>query len=187
MKLAIAQLGQPVLWQPADDVPAEEIAGAEFQHFLSDMRETLLGQPGVGLAAPQVFSSRRVFLAAVLPPIPMEGVEKPKNEIEVFINPRITEVSSENHAAWEGCLSFPELIVLVERPTAVRVEYLNAQGQAKIMEAAGFAARVIQHEFDHIEGILTLDRIASPRDIIKASEARTLEKQDEAEKDTVEQ
>lgn len=184
MKLPIAQLGQPVLWQPAADVPAEEIASAEFQQFLSDMRETLLAQPGVGLAAPQVFSSRRVFLAAVLPPPEqplIEGQEKPRPGIEVFVNPRITEVSEECHSAWEGCLSFPELIVLVERPQAVRIEYTNAQGQPKIIEAAGFAARVIQHEYDHIEGVLTLDRIASPRDIIKSSEASTLEKKDAAD------
>ena len=178
MKLPIAQLGQPVLWQQAAAVPVEEIAGAEFQQFLNDLRETLLAQPGVGLAAPQVFSSRRVFLAAVLPPAHAEEAENPKPEIEVFINPRIIEVAAESHSAWEGCLSFPELLVLVSRPKAVRVAYLNAQGEEKVIHAAGFPARVLFHEYDHLEGILTLDRIASPRDIIKASEIGTLEEQD---------
>src|ERR1051325_4795078 len=132
MKLAIAQLGQSVLWQPAAAVPAEEIVSEAFQQFLSDMLETLLAQPGVGLAAPQVFSSRRVFLAAILPPPETEGAEKPKPDIEIFINPRITHASEEKHSAWEGCLSFPELLVLVERPNAVRVEYLNGKGEPKI-------------------------------------------------------
>jgi peptide deformylase len=175
MKLPIAQLGQPVLWTPAADVSAEEIASEAFQQFLRDMHETLLAQPGVGLAAPQVFSGRRVFLAAVLPEPEALGAPKARLGIEVFVNPRITQVSEETHAAWEGCLSFPELLVRVERPRAVHVEYLSALGQPKILEAEGFAARVIQHEYDHVEGILTLDRIETPRDIIKASEVDTLE------------
>ena len=170
MKLKIAQLGQPVLWQPAAQVPPEEIAGEELQRFLSDMRETLLDQKGAGLAAPQVFSSRRVFLAAILPP-PAEG--QPRG-IEVFINPRITGTSVETHSAWEGCLSFPELLVLVERRVAVRVEYLNEQGKECTIDLSNFPARVIQHEYDHIDGVLTLDRAASSRHIIKASEIDTV-------------
>ena len=182
MKLDIAQLGQPVLWQKTLEVSPEEILSPDFQQFVSDMRETLDSQPGVGLAAPQVFSNRRVFLAAILPPVEIPGVEKPRPGVEVFINPRITHESPEQHSAWEGCLSFPELLVLVERPHAVRVEYLNEKGEAKGVQATGFKARVILHEFDHLEGILTLDRIQSPRDIIKASEASTLE--DSKEKET---
>jgi peptide deformylase len=71
---------------------------------------------------------------------------------------------------WEGCLSFPELLVLVARVRAVRLEYLNEAGNVRTRELEDFAARVAQHELDHLDGILTLDRAASTRDIIKASE-----------------
>jgi peptide deformylase len=164
--LKIAQLGQPVLWKQAAPVSPEEIGTPAFQQFLADMRETLEAAKGAGLAAPQVFDSRRVFLAAVLPPLPPSE----DRGIEVFINPRLVAASAETAWAWEGCLSFEELLVHVERRRAVRVEYLNAAGEARTLDLADFPARVIQHEYDHLEGILTLDRAPSRRHIIKASE-----------------
>jgi peptide deformylase len=166
MALTIAQLGQPVLRQPAADVPLGEIASPAFQQFLSELRATLLEQGGVGLAAPQVFVGQRVFLAAILPPPEPEG----DTEIETFINPRITGVSEEKAEAWEGCLSFPELLVLVPRPCAVRVDYWNAQGDWCVIDLVDFPARVVQHEYDHLEGVLTLDRAKSSRHIVKTSE-----------------
>ena len=166
MLLKIAQLGQPVLRQVARAIPPDQILSPEFQEFLRDMEETLQQQCGVGLAAPQVFASDRVFLAAILPPETEEGLPN----VEVFINPSLTTLTEEKTQAWEGCLSFPELLVLVPRFLAVRIDYLNAMGQAVSRELQGFPARVIQHEFDHLEGILTIDRAESSRDIIKASE-----------------
>jgi peptide deformylase len=163
--LTIAQLGQPVLRRVAEAVPPEAFGAAPFQHFIEEMLRTLQETGGVGLAAPQVFASRRVFLAAVTPP--EEG--KPL-EVEVFVNPRLAALSEEKESAWEGCLSFPELQVLVPRPRAVRVEYLDRQGEARALDLEGFPARVVQHEYDHLEGILTIDRAASTRDIVKASE-----------------
>lgn len=173
MNLKIAQLGQPVLWKVAEPVPEEDIATPEFQRFLADMRETLRTAEGAGLAAPQVFASRRVFLAAVLP----AKHEDDPPEVEVFINPRITGASREMAESWEGCLSFPELLVKVERPVAVRIEYLNAAGEGRAMELAGFPARVVQHENDHLEGVLTLDRARSSRQIVKRSEIDAVEKE----------
>ena len=179
MKLPIAQLGQPVLWQRAAAVPAEEIAGAEFQQFLQRPARNAAGAAGgrfggsAGLFQPAGFSRRRVAAGPC-----RRGGRTRSPEIEVFINPRTIEVAAESDSAWEGCLSFPELLVLVSRPKAVRVAYLNAQGEEKVIHAAGFPARVLFHEYDHLEGILTLDRIASTRDIIKASEIGTLEEQD---------
>ncbi|MGH9646843.1 MAG: peptide deformylase [Bryobacteraceae bacterium] len=167
MPLKIAQLGQPVLRQVAAEVPVAEIASAEFQNFLDEMAATLEAAEGAGLAAPQVYVSRRVFLAAVLPALEEDGPP----EIECFINPRLTFTTAEETGAWEGCLSFPELLVLVPRPRQVRIEYLNARGEASALDLEGFAASVVQHEFDHLEGILTLDRAQSARHIIKASEA----------------
>jgi peptide deformylase len=179
MALKIAQLGQPILRQVAVEVTAEELGTPEFQQFLADMRETLETAGGVGLAAPQVFSSRRVFLARILPP-PQEG-DKPG--IEVFVNPRLTALTDEGTAAWEGCLSFSELLVLVPRLRAVRVDYFDAAGLPKALQLSDFPARVVQHEFDHLEGILTLDRAESTLDIVKASEIETVLAQQE-EQDT---
>ncbi len=170
MPLDIAQLGQPILWQATREVAADEIASSAFQEFLSAMRETLVTAKGAGLAAPQVFDSRRVFLAAILPPIDPDG----DPEIETFINPRLLGVSQEQAEAWEGCLSFPEIVVKVRRPLAVRVQYQDERGQACVMDLAEFPARVVQHEYDHLEGILTLDRAISSRHIVKASELETV-------------
>jgi peptide deformylase len=166
MILKIAQLGQEVLRQPAAPISAEEIASPQFQSFLQDMQETLRSEKGAGLAGPQVFTSKRIFLAAVLPPQTPDG---PRG-VEIFINPRFTGASKETDWSWEGCLSFPELLVYVQRPIAVRIEYLNAQGEAKSLELADFPARVVQHETDHLNGILTIDRAPSTRHIIKATE-----------------
>lgn len=185
MALKVAQLGQPILRQVAAEVPLETIASPEFQEFLAAMRATMAASRGVGLAAPQVFAGLRVFLAAVVPP----AAEDESPGVEVFINPRLTPRTDERARAWEGCLSFPELLVLVPRLRALRIDYLDAQGQEKALELAGFPARIIQHENDHLDGILTIDRAESTRDIVKASEidavldADTDEDDDEPEDD----
>ena len=166
MTLTIAQLGQPALRKVAAAVPADEIPTPEFQKFLDDMHETLRAANGAGLAAPQVFAGRRVFLAAVLPP-PAE--DQPPG-IEFFINPRLTPLSDRPSLAWEGCLSFAELLVLVPRLRRVRVDYLDRHGRPKALELEGLPARVVQHEYDHLDGVLTLDRAPSRRYIVKASE-----------------
>lgn len=166
MALEVAQLGQPILRQVTRKVGPEEIQAEEFQAFLDQMRETMRAEGGVGLAAPQVFDDRRVFLAAILPPA--RRGEPP--EVECFINPRLSDLSEEKKKAWEGCLSFLELLVLVPRHARLRVDYLDRTGTPRALELAGFPARVIQHENDHLDGILTIDRAESTRDIIKASE-----------------
>lgn len=166
MALEIAQLGQPVLRKVAQPIITERIGDPKFQTFLDKMRETLLEAKGAGLAAPQIFASVRVFLAAILPPQTEDGPPG----IEAFVNPTLTPLTEEKKTAWEGCLSFPELLVLVPRYRAVRIEYYNDLGTHCVRELEDFAARVVQHEFDHLEGILTLDRAASTHDIVKASE-----------------
>jgi peptide deformylase len=166
MILKIAQLGQPILREIAREVPAKEIDTPEFQQFLNDMRETLADAKGAGLAGPQVFGNQRVFLAGVLPPAEENG---PRG-LEIFINPRITAVSPQQAEAWEGCLSFPELLVLVPRPQGVRITYLDGLGKECTLELADFPARVVQHELDHLNGVLTIDRAVSSRNIVKASE-----------------
>jgi peptide deformylase len=165
MVLRIAQLGQPVLRQRAAEASPEEVRSPEFQRLIDDMLETMSGAEGAGLAGPQVFAGKRIFIALIQ--LPVEGEERSP---EVFINPRIVGISREQAAAWEGCLSFMELMVLVTRPLAVRVEYLDRHGQAHTLDLHDFPARVVQHEYDHLEGILTIDRAASSLDIVKTSE-----------------
>ena len=166
MQLEIAQLGQPVLREVAQEVTADAMTTPPFVQLLADMHETLEVSGGVGLAAPQVFAGQRVFLAKVVPPT-QEG-DRPG--VAVFINPHLTPLSEEMIGAWEGCLSFPELLVFVPRHRAVRVDYIDAGGSPRALLLQGFAARVVQHEYDHLDGILTIDRAESTLDIIKASE-----------------
>jgi peptide deformylase len=170
MALPIAQLGQPVLRRPADPVPAAAVANETFQRLVGEMFETLRQAEGAGLAAPQVFVSLRLFLAVI------ELPDEDGPQVEVFINPRIVAAAPEKESAWEGCLSFPELSVLVPRPRAVRVEYTDLDGQPQALDLEGMSARVVQHEYDHIEGILTLDRAASTHDIVKASELEAVKR-----------
>jgi len=171
----VAQLGQPVLRRKADPVPPEMIRAPQFREAVARMLQVLEQQGGVGLAGPQVFLSQRVFLAAFESPD-----DKDTLEVEVFINPRLVSVSEEKDSAWEGCLSFPELSVLVSRPRQVRVEYQDLDGEQRALDLSGFSARVVQHEYDHLDGILTIDRAASTQDIVKTSELETVLEQREA-------
>lgn len=165
MPLRIAQLGQPVLREIAEPIALSEIATGELQTLVDAMIETLFTARGIGLAAPQVFVKKRLFIACVLP-----GADDPRAALEVFINPRLCNLSDERHWEWEGCLSFIELLVRTPRHESLRIEYLNRKGEARALDLAGYPARVVQHEYDHLEGILTIDRAVSTRDIIKASE-----------------
>jgi peptide deformylase len=166
MVLKIAQLGQPILRQPAAPIPPQEIGSPEVQRLIDDMLQTLREANGAGLAGPQVFANWRVFLAAVLPPETPDGPP----EVEVFINPHLSATSGGMALAWEGCLSFAELLVKVARYRRVRIEYQDRHGAPRILDLEGFPARVVQHEYDHLEGVLTLDRALSSRHIVKASE-----------------
>jgi peptide deformylase len=168
MILPIAQLGQPVLRRVAEPVSEELFGSPGLQQLLAAMQETLAESHGAGLAGPQVFLGRRVFLARILP----AGDSPEPPPAEVLINPTIVERSAEQEAAWEGCLSFPELLVFVSRSKRVRVAYRDFHGTEKVLELEGFPARVVQHEYDHLDGILTIDRAASTRDIVKHSEIR---------------
>lgn len=167
--LEIAQLGQPVLRMRAEEVPPEEIGSADIQSLLNDMMETLIDANGAGLAAPQVFESKRIFLACVHPP---EKGNRP--EAEIFINPRLSHRSAEMDAGWEGCLSFMELSVMVPRHRSLQVDYLDRQGNERKLRLSGFAARVVQHEYDHLNGVLIIDRATSTHDIVKSSEMETV-------------
>lgn len=171
MTLPVAQLGQPILRQTTQEVTPQEVADPAFQTFLDEMIATMRSARGVGLAAPQVFDRRRLFIADVFPPLPSGEKAAPG----VFINPKLRDLSGEVEASWEGCLSFLELLVLVPRHRSLIIDYLDRTGAKQSVPLQGFPARVVQHEFDHLEGILTIDRAPSTRYIIKSSEIDAFE------------
>jgi peptide deformylase len=141
-------LGDPVLRQPATPVAA---VTDEIRRLVEDMFDTMYAEEGVGLAAPQVGVSQRVIV------IDSREADEPPFAL---VNPIVIEESAELERGEEGCLSIPGLKEIVERPAAVRVEGLNRDGERVIVEADGLLARILQHEIDHVHGILFLDRVS---------------------------
>ena len=152
--LKIARMGHPVLRAPARSLDPSEIGAPAIQRLIDDMFETMREYEGIGLAAPQVHQGLRLFVAGVddpdasLPPI-------------VMINPVVDPVGSAVDEDWEGCLSIPDVRGRVPRPVEIRVTALDRTGRPVAMTADGFPARVIQHETDHLDGVLFLDRMRS--------------------------
>ncbi len=147
--LKIARMGHPVLLRRAAEV--DDLASPEFARLLADMAETLADSGGVGLAAPQVFVSRRVFLFQVPASRSDNGVAL---ALRAIVNPVITPLSDERVLGWEGCLSIPGLRAAVPRYKRIRLTGLLPDGASVDDVLTGFAARVAQHEADHLDGIL---------------------------------
>jgi peptide deformylase len=141
-------LGDPVLRQKAVEVPA---FSDDLKTLIADMFDTMYAEEGIGLAAPQIGESIRVI---VVDPH-LEGVEP-----FALVNPAIVAHSDETDRAEEGCLSIPGLREVVERSTNVVVEGLDREGRPVRMEAEGLVARILQHEVDHIDGIVFIDRVS---------------------------
>jgi peptide deformylase len=152
----VARLGHPVLRQVAKPVPAAEITSDAVGRLVRDLGETMFEYDGVGLAAPQVFESLRIFVMFV-PPDPDTGF--PGVPLTAWINPQVTHVPKGSAVGWEGCLSIPDLRGKVERATAVEVRGFGADGRERTVRYEGFPAVVVQHEFDHLEGTVFLDRM----------------------------
>jgi peptide deformylase len=157
--LKVARIGHPVLRTVAEPVSPEAIAAPEIQRLIDDMLETMAEYDGAGLAAPQVHVSRRVVIYGVEanPRYP----EAPAVPLTVLVNPKITPLSTEQVEDWEGCLSVPDLRGMVPRYTKVRVEALGRDGNSLRFTAEDFHARVVQHECDHLDGKVYLDRMTS--------------------------
>jgi peptide deformylase len=163
---SIVQLGDSVLKTPARAIEPADLGGAYVQYLAHDMAETLAKAGGVGLAAPQVGESVRLILAGSFPSA--HAPDRPDVPIRTLVNPVIVSASGETESGWEGCLSFPHLRVRVSRHTSIAVEYLTLEGTPTRLEAEGFFARVLQHEIDHLDGILTLDRASTSADVVAA-------------------
>jgi peptide deformylase len=159
----ILQLGNPILKNRARLLEPWELAGEDISTLARDMAETLSEAGGVGLAAPQVGASVRLILAGSFPT--EANPDRPLVPTSVLVNPTIVWSSAETEPGWEGCLSFLQYRVRVTRARAVRVTCLRLDGKPEELDASGFFARVLQHEIDHLDGILTLDRAAGPEDV----------------------
>ena len=155
--LKVTRLGHPVLRQVTEEIAVKELQSAAMQKFIDDMVETMKEYDGVGLAADQVFTSKQVAVLEVAdnPRYP----QKPNVPLTVLINPKITALTDEMEEDWEGCLSIPDLRGRVPRYKSIRVQALDREGQNLDFIAENFHARVIQHEFDHLNGKVYLDRM----------------------------
>lgn len=148
--LKIARMGHPVLGVPA--APVEDANAPEIQALIASMVETLVDAGGVGLAAPQVHISLRLFLFTVPASRAESGQELP---LRVVINPVVTPIEESGQVlGWEGCLSIPGLRAAVPRWQEIYLSGLTGEGEVFEMRLSGFAARVVQHEVDHLDGIL---------------------------------
>ena len=168
--LPVIQLGHPTIRQVAE--PIEEIAAAEVQLLVDDLLLTVAEAKGMGIAAPQVDVSKRCVVvcchpnerypyAPDMPPTPM-------------LNPRITWHSESKEKDWEGCLSLPGVRALVPRYSEIEVAYQNRSGDHETVRMAGFLARVAQHELDHLDGLVFIDRVESTLDIVMEAEWRKI-------------
>jgi peptide deformylase len=158
--LKVARMGHPVLRASAEPLTRSQIRSTEAQRLIDDMIETMHEYEGVGLAAPQVHHPWRLAVIEV-PAAPETGREAVA--LTVLVNPVVTILSDERVLGWEGCLSLPDLRGSVPRAPRVRVEALDRQARPLTLEAQDFTARVIQHECDHLDGILYVDRMQDLR------------------------
>lgn len=157
--LPIIRLGHPALRTPAKPVETGRIREPEIQQLIDDMVETMHDAHGVGLAAPQVGVGVQIFVYA------SQGHPQrhPDIPLHVVINPMITPHARELVYDWEGCLSIPDLRGMVPRHLAVRVQGMDRDGRPLDYVANDFEARIIQHEYDHLNGIIFLDRMRDLR------------------------
>ncbi len=155
--LKVARMGNPVLREKAKEVASSEIKSKVFQDFIDSMIETMYEYGGVGLAAPQVHVSKRVAVIEFDEDHPRYKT-KATQGLQVFINPKIKILTEETDSNWEGCLSVPGMRALVDRPNQIKIEFLDRDGKKQDFTAEGFLAVVIQHEFDHLDGMLYIDR-----------------------------
>lgn len=151
-------MGHPGLRATAEDYPIVDIGTVHFETLIEDMRDTLHAHGGIGLAAPQIGVGYRIAI------IEIENIQTRYGEVEytpfdVYINPLISCIEEGEAGYWEGCLSVPGMMGFVERPQHIRIDYLDRSGNACQKEVHGFLATVFQHEIDHLDGVLYVDRI----------------------------
>jgi peptide deformylase len=157
----IVTIGHPVLREPAGAVPEGEIASDEIQALVDDLVETMRAAGGAGLAAPQIAVPLRVFVVEVRdnPRYPY----KPHLPLRVLVNPEVRPLSDETFDVVEGCLSIPALRGRLRRHAEVELSYLDRTGERHVEQIRGLSAGTFQHEQDHLDGVLFVDRVKDPR------------------------
>ena len=166
VKLEIVQAGNPILRQRARPLSASDIRSREIQKLIDSMRTCMHEAPGVGLAAPQlglalqlaVIEDREEYHKDVSEALLKERERSPV-PFHIIVNPTIEEIGDEKAEFFEGCLSLSGFSALVPRARAVRVTCLDERGEHKVIEASGWYARILQHEVDHLNGTLYIDRM----------------------------
>jgi peptide deformylase len=145
----------------AENVTKDFLETDDFSQLIVDMKDSMKHYGGIGIAAPQIGVSKKIALIELL------GFNRYGEEVNLplttFINPRFEILNSEEQGFWEGCLSVPGLRGFVERPKHVKVFYMDENGSDQVLEASGFLATVLQHELDHLFGVLYIDRIKDPK------------------------
>lgn len=157
----ICRMGNPILRKKARAISKDFLLSDHFDQLLQDLKDSMEHYGGIGIAAPQIGIDLQVAI------IELQGMNRYGEEINLpltaFINPVITFLTNETQGFWEGCLSVPGLRGYVERPQKVKVNFMNSRGEQEEIVAEGFLATVLQHELDHLHGILYIDRIKDSR------------------------
>ncbi|ERN41071.1 peptide deformylase [Rubidibacter lacunae KORDI 51-2] len=157
----IAQLGDPRLRRVASSV--SDPGAPDVQALVRTLLETMTAAHGVGIAAPQISVLQRLVIVASRPTL--RYPHAPQMDPTPMLNPRLLARSPDTKRGWEGCLSVPGMRGIVARAVAIEVEYCDCTGTLQRQELTGFVARIFQHELDHLDGILYVDRLASTRDL----------------------
>lgn len=164
--LEIIQLGNPILRQQS--TPIDNVGDPCIQKLIDELIATVAKANGVGIAAPQVAESCRLFIVASRPN--PRYPTAPEMEPTAMINPRIIAHSTDIVKGWEGCLSVPGIRGLVPRYQAIEVEYTSRDGKLHRQELTDFVARIFQHEYDHLDGIVFIDRVESTQELMTEQE-----------------
>jgi peptide deformylase len=175
--LKVARLGHPVVRAGSREVAPAAVTSPEIQRLIDDMIETMHEYQGVGLAAPQVHVGLRLAVVEVPPSDERARAAVP---LTVLVNPRLIPLGDERVPGWEGCLSIPDLRGIVPRHDRVRMEALDRTGAPFRLEVDGFFARVLQHECDHLDGAVYIDRMAGLRSLTFGHEFQRFHARDEA-------
>ena len=155
--LKVARVGNPVLRQKASALTVEEIKSPSVQKLMDDMVVTMREYEGVGLAAPQVHESKQIIVIESAASIRYS--EAPNIPLTILINPVISYYSEEKADGWEGCLSVGDFRGVVPRSTSIKVDALGGNGKKVSIDATGFLSVVLQHEIDHLNGVIFVDKI----------------------------
>jgi peptide deformylase len=171
--LKVARMGHPVLRERARPVDKSELRDPLFQKLIDDMVDTMYEYHGVGLAAPQVHEGLRLFVAM------LDDDADSKSEATAIINPEIIPNASDKREGWEGCLSIPDIRGMVPRFTDITVAALDRHGKKIELKLKDFPARVVQHETDHLDGVLFFDRMTSMQTLTYLEEYSRYHSKDE--------